>query len=86
MGMGPLDGSDLGSQERMVGIKVLVYTMAFQTERSQSYALVMSEESSSLSIPGRYRHGLLNQATIVQMLKKGSQFLDEAAYKNTPTL
>ena len=41
MGMGPLDGSDLGSQERMVGIKVLVYTMAFQTERSQSHALVI---------------------------------------------
>ena len=84
MGMGPLDGSDLGSQERMVGIKVLVYTMAFHL--TQSHALVMSEESSSPSIPGRYRHGLLNQATIVQMLKKGSQFLDEAAYKNTPTL
>ena len=67
MGMGPLDGSDLGSQERMVGIKVLVYTMAFQTE---SHALVMSEESSSPSIPGRYRHGLLNQAIIVEVLKK----------------
>ena len=75
MGMGPLDGSDLGSQERMVGIKVLVYTMAFQTERSQCHALVMSEESSSPSIPGRYRHGLLNQAIIVEMLKKVPSFL-----------
>ena len=75
MGMGPLDGSDLGSQERMVGIKVLVYTMAFQTERSQGHALVIGKESSSPSIPGRYRHGLLNQATIVQMLKKVPSFL-----------
>ena len=75
MGMGPLDGSDLGSQERMVGIKVLVYTMYFQTERSQSHALVIGEESSSPSIPGRYRHSLLNQATIVQSLKKVPSFL-----------
>ena len=65
----------LDLRKRMVGIKVLVYTMAFQIERSQCHALVMSEESSSPSIPGRYRHGLLNQATIVQMLKKVPGFL-----------
>ena len=73
MGMGPLDGSDLGSQERMVGIKVLVYTMA--SPLTQSHTLVMSEKCSSPSIPGRYRHGLLNQAIIVQMLKKVPSFL-----------
>ena len=45
------------------------------SNRSQSHALVIGKESSSPSIPGRYRHGLLNQATIVQLVNKVPSFL-----------
>ena len=87
MGMGPLDGSDLGSQERMVGIKVLVYTMAFQTERSQSHALVIYKRGVFVSIYSwQISTRPAESSNHRGNAEKGSQFLDEADYKDTPTL